>query len=89
MIDNWFKKDIDKILGNHSIAVFADESTEASFLLDKLKNEATIYKVANEVEELKAKYEIEKSNGNGSKYLIYTNTPKNNLKFRHANFPGY
>jgi hypothetical protein len=46
-----------------------------------LKNEATIYKVANEVEELKAKYEIEKSNGNDSKYLIYTSTPKNNLKF--------
>jgi len=65
MIDNWFKKDIDKILGNHSIAVFVDESTEASFLLEKLKNEVTVYKVANEVEELKAKYEIEKSNGNG------------------------
>tara|TARA_B100000242_G_scaffold294388_1_gene277051 strand:+ start:8981 stop:11215 length:2235 start_codon:yes stop_codon:yes gene_type:complete len=81
MIDNWFKKDIDKILGNHSIAVFVDESTEASFLLKKLKSEVTVYKVANEVEELKAKYEIEKSNGTGIKYLIYTNTPKNNLKF--------
>ena len=46
----------------------------ASFLLEKLKNEATTYKIANEVEELKAKYEIEKSNGNGSKYLIYTST---------------
>lgn len=81
MIDNWFKKDIDKILGNHSIAVFVDESSEASFLLEKLKDEATVYKVANEVEELKAKYEIEKSNGNGEKYIIYTSTPKNNLKF--------
>lgn len=77
MIDNWFKKDIDKILGNHSIAVFVDESSEASFLLEKLKDEATIYKVANEVEELKAKYEIEKSNGNGEKYIIYTSTTKN------------
>lgn len=81
MIDNWFKKDINKILSNHSIAVFVDESTEASFLLEKLKKEVTIYKVANEVEELKAKYEIEKSNGHGSKFLIYTSTPKNKLKF--------
>lgn len=81
MIDNWFKQDIDKILEKHSIAIFVDVSKEASFLLKKLKNEATIYKVANEVEELKAKYEIEKSNGNGIKYLIYTSTPKNKLKF--------
>jgi len=81
MIDNWFKKDIDKIWGNHSIVVLVDESTKASFLLEKLKNEVTIYNVANEVEELKAKYEIEKSKGNGDKYLIYTSTPKDNLKF--------
>lgn len=81
MIDNWFKKDIDKILGKHSIAVFVDESSEASFLLKNLKNEITIYTVANELEELKAKYEIEKSIGNGQKYIIYTNTPKNDLKF--------
>lgn len=81
MIDNWFKKDIDKILGTHSIAVFVDESTEASFLLEKLENETTIYKVANEVEELKAKYEIEKTRDNGDKFIIYTTTPKNNLKF--------
>lgn len=81
MIDNWFKKDIDKILGKHSIAVFVDESSEASFLLKKLKNEITIYTVANELEELKAKYEIEKSNVNGDKYIIYTSTPKNDLKF--------
>ena len=81
MIDNWFKKDIDKILGSHSIAVFVDESTEASFLLDKLKNEAIVYKVTNELEELKAKYEIEKSIENEEKYIIYTSTPKENLKF--------
>lgn len=81
MIDNWFKKDIEKVLRNHSIAVFVDESAEASFLLEKLKGDAIIYKVADELEELKAKYEIEKSNGSGNKYVIYTNTPINKLKF--------
>lgn len=81
MIDNWFKKDIDKILEKHSIAVFVDESSEASFLLEKLKNKITIYKVGNEVEELKAKYEIEKSKEEGDKFLIFTSTPKNKLKF--------
>ncbi|OMP32276.1 hypothetical protein [Mangrovimonas sp. DI 80] len=81
MIDNWFKKDVDKILKNHSIAVFVDESKEAFFLLDNLKEAVSIYGVANEIEELKAKYEIEKSRTNGEKFLIYTTTAKSDLKF--------
>lgn len=81
MIDNWFKKDIDKILENHSIVVFVDESKESTFLLEDLKNTATIYNVFSEIEELKAKYEIEKSKDSNGKFLIYTSTPKDKLKF--------
>ena len=81
MIDKWFKKDIENILGNYSIAVFVDESKEASFLLDQLEEQAKVYRVSSIIEELKAKYEIEKSRENGDKFLIYTTTPRNNLKF--------
>jgi hypothetical protein len=81
MIDNWFKKDIDRIYKSHSIAVFVDESTEAGFLVEKVKDDVIVYTTTNELEELKAKYEIEKSRHSGSKYLIYTTTPKNELKF--------
>lgn len=81
MIDNWFKKDIETIYGNHSIVVFVDESNEASFLIDGIKTDIEIYKVSDEIEELRAKYEIEKSSNEGEKILIYTNTPKDDLKF--------
>ncbi|MGO4921400.1 hypothetical protein [Maribacter spongiicola] len=81
MIDNWFKKDIEKILASHPIAVFIDESKEASFLMDDIKNDVQVYTTSNEIEELKVKYEIEKNFTDGNKILIYTNTPKAELKF--------
>ena len=80
MIDNWFKKDIEKIYASHDIVVFVDESKEAHFLVDTIKNDATIITTSNEIEELKAKYEIEKATV-GGKFFIYTTTPKNDLKF--------
>ena len=80
MIDNWFKKDIEKIYASHDIVVFVDESKEAHFLVDTIKNDATIITTSNEIEELKAKYEIEKATA-GGKFFIYTTTPKSDLKF--------
>ena len=81
MIDTWFKKDLEKIFNTHPIVVFIDESKEASFLLEEVKSSYEICKTTNEIDELKVKYEIEKKGNNGIKYLIYTNTPKEQLKF--------
>ena len=81
MIDTWFKKDIQKIIDTHQIAVFIDESKEARFLFDAIKNEFVVFEVSNELEELKVKYEVEKNRNNTNKFLIYTTTPKENLKF--------
>ncbi len=81
MIDHWFNFDLNDILKNHSVAVFIDESGESSFLLESLKKEVEIYRVSNEIEELKSKYEIERQVNSDKKYLIYTNTPKDKLKF--------
>ena len=39
------------------------------------------FKPIHELEELKIKYLIEKNNVPGTKYLIYTTTPKEELKF--------
>ncbi|NGX85344.1 hypothetical protein [Aequorivita sp. KMM 9714] len=81
MIDNWFKKDLEKIYKNHQIVVFVDESGDANFLLDKLDDDIQVYRTANEIEELKVKYDIEGLDKNDLKFLIYTNTPKGKLKF--------
>lgn len=81
MIDTWFKKDLEKIFNTHTIAIFIDESKEAAFLLDKVKDNYQLFHTANEIDELKVKFEIEKKANESVKYLIYTNTPKEQLKF--------
>lgn len=85
MIDTWFKEDLLHILEHHSVAVFIDESGEAEFLLKSLKADYEIHCSNGQVEELKAKYHIEKalhaSPTTGHKYLIYTKLGKSNLSF--------
>lgn len=80
MIDNWFKQDINKILEEKSIVVFIDESKEALFLIDDIDQDLITYKVSSDIEELKAKYEIEKSS-TADKFLIYSTRSKDKLKF--------
>lgn len=81
MIDTWFKKDLEKIYNTHQIAVFIDESKDASFLVDEVKNDFKLFHANTELEELKIKYLIEKNKDGHTKYLIYTTTPKEELKF--------
>lgn len=81
MIDTWFKKDIEKILNTHQIVVLIDESKEADFLLEVVKDNYQLYTASTEIEELRIKFEIEKTHRNGGKFLIYTTTPKEQLKF--------
>lgn len=81
MIDTWFKKDIEKIFNTHPIVIFIDESKEATFLLEEVKEKYQTFNTTNEIDELKVKFEIEKKIVEGGKYLIYTNTPKEQLKF--------
>ena len=81
MIDTWFKKDLEKIYASHSIVVFTDESNEAGFLLDVVKESCTIYHTHNDMDELKAKYEIEKQADSLTRTLIYTTNSKDKLKF--------
>ncbi len=81
MIDTWFKKDLEKIFNTHPIVIFIDESKEATFLLEEVKEKYQTFNTTNEIDELKVKFEIEKKIVEGGKYLIYTNTPKEQLKF--------
>ena len=81
MIDNWFNSDIEKIHVSNDIVVFIDGSKEARFLADTVDKSIKILETSNEIEELNAKFEIEKNVGNGTKYLIYTWVPKDRLKF--------
>lgn len=85
MIDTWFKEDLKSILAQHPVAVFIDESGEADFLLKSLKSDCTIYCTNSDMEELEAKYRIEKlmkeNPASDQKFLVYTQLTKDNLTF--------
>ncbi len=79
MIDKWFKKELDSIYEKHPIVVFIDESKKAKFLLNNL--DYTLYEVHSEIDEIRIKYEVEKQREEGKKYLVYTQLPKNQLRY--------
>ncbi|MBD0402934.1 PglZ domain-containing protein [Flammeovirga sp. EKP202] len=81
MIDNWFKEDIEYIYKSHNIAVIIDQSREGQFLIDLIKENYTFYLIKDELDDLKAKYEIEKNKKQSKKFLIYTHLPKDKLRF--------
>jgi hypothetical protein len=81
MIDQWFKQDLQEIFATYGIAVFIDESGEAEFLLSTLGNDYIIYPAHSEIEELHVKYLIEKAQPTAQKFLIYTRTQREKLKF--------
>lgn len=60
MIDTWFKEDLARILEQHPVAIFIDESGEAEFLLKSLKRDCDVYRTNGELEELEAKYRVER-----------------------------
>lgn len=84
MIDQWFNQDLQAIFSTYAIAVLIDESGDAEFLLSTLGNDYIIHQAHSEIEELHVKYLIEKdqlSPNNPKKYLIYTQTQRDKLKF--------
>lgn len=81
MIDHWFKKDLQRIYDTHLVAVFIDESGDAKFLLKAVENQFTIHETNSEAEELHVKYLIEKAGLSHGKFLIYTRSKKEDLKF--------
>lgn len=81
MIDTWFKDDLINIYDRHSVVVFIDESGDAEFLLDTLGDKFIIYQANSEVEELYVKYLIEKAQPSQERFIIYTRSRKNELKF--------
>lgn len=81
MIDIWFKKDLQSIYDHHSVAVFIDESGDAEFLLKFLDGEFTVCKANSELEELHIKYLIEKAQPSNERFLVYTRSKKDELKF--------
>jgi len=81
MIDSWFKNDLTNIFGQHTVAVFIDESGDAQFLLKTIEGEYTIHQVNSELEELHIKYLIEKAQPSHERFLVYTRSKKDELKF--------
>lgn len=81
MIDKWFKNDLLDIYASHSVAVFIDESGDAEFLLKTIEGEYTIHQANIELEELHIKYLIEKAQPSNERFLVYTRSKKDDLKF--------
>jgi len=81
MFDTWLKNDLEQIYERHRVAVFIDESGEAQFALSFLDTNYQILQAHCEIDELQTKYLIEKEANSTAKYLIYTTTPRNDLKF--------
>ncbi len=81
MIDIWLKKDLQSIYDRHSVVVFIDESGDAEFLLKFLDGEFTVCTANSELEELRIKYLIEKAQPSNERFLIYTRSKKDELKF--------
>jgi len=81
MIDLWFKNDLRDIYASHSVAVFIDESGDAQFLLKTIEGEYTIHHANSELEELRIKYLIEKAQPSNERFLVYTRSKKDDLKF--------
>lgn len=81
MIDIWFKNDLQDIYASHSVAVFIDESGDAEFLLETLGVEYTIQQANTELEELHVKYFIEKAQPSTERFLVYTRSKKDELKY--------
>lgn len=81
MIDNWFKNDLQAIFEQHTVAVFIDEGGDAEFLLRSVEDECTIHQANSELEELHVKYLVEKAQPSQERFLIYTRSPKDDLKF--------
>lgn len=80
MIDQWFNRDIEKVLTEKDRLVVIDETVRARFLVDLVAGQFPVLFANDEIGELKTKYEIEKEYKN-KKVIIYTNTSKNKLKF--------
>ncbi|MFO0383224.1 MAG: hypothetical protein ACK506_16095 [Pirellula sp.] len=81
MIDTWFRNDLQAIFEQHAVAVFIDEGGDAEFLLKTVESECTIHRANSELEELHVKYLVEKSRPSQERFLIYSRSPKDDLKF--------
>lgn len=81
MIDIWFKNDLRDIYEQHTVAVFIDESGDAKFLLKTLGAEYTIQQANSEIEELHVKYLVEKAQPSHERFLVYTRSKKDELKY--------
>lgn len=81
MIDTWFKDDLQAIYEQHTVAVFIDEGGDAEFLLKTVDGEYTIYQANSELDELNVKYLVEKAQPSQERFLIYSRSNKDDLKF--------
>lgn len=80
MIDQWFKQDIDEILGEHTRMVVTDKGGNGQFLVDSLHTGYTVITAGNDTEELHARYIAEKDDADKN-VVFYFTQGKDNLRF--------
>lgn len=81
MIETWFKEDIQKAFDQSGDRfVVCDPNRLSDYLLKSLPSNWKVYEASSEIEELKAKYEIEKT-AREEKVVIYATIPADELTF--------
>lgn len=91
MIEKWFKEDIQKAFDESGDRfVVCDPNRLGKYLLKSLPSNWKVYEALSKIEELKAKYEIEKSD-KGKQIVIYSTIPADELTFlmEYAQINGY
>jgi len=91
MIEAWFKEDIQKAFDQSGDRfVVCDPNRLGDYLLKSLPSNWKVYEASSEIEELEAKYQIEK-NAKDKKVIIYATIPADKLTFlmEYAQINGF
>lgn len=91
MIETWFKEDIKKAFDQSGDRfIVCDPNRLAKYLIENLPSNWKVYEASSEIEELKVKYEIEKS-AKEEKVVIYATIPAEELTFlmEYAQINGF
>lgn len=80
MIEKWFNNDIEQHMSVGHRVVVCDARSDGAFLMKYLRSDIRVINVKNELEELEARYEVEKYHKNND-VVFYVVMPKDKLKF--------
>ena len=82
MLDEWFEEELQDHFRTYDKLLLVDKKGEYDFLIKEIKKpgEVEVKTIRNEIDDIRTKYEIEKSDDDLS-FLIYSTLPKEELNY--------